>query len=81
METFLQLVFLCFMAFSLNSIFVTIAKIRELEAQVELLLQKTNEIHRTMLALQEPIEPTKPIKPNNWDSIKKAFKGPVKIEG
>jgi hypothetical protein len=36
-------------------------------------------IHRFLLA-QKEAETTKPIRPNNWDSVKEAFKGPVRIE-
>jgi hypothetical protein len=35
--------------------------------------------HRSLLALRETLEPAKPIKPNNWDSMKEAFKGPTKV--
>lgn len=38
------------------------------------------DIHRSSLALREALETAKPIKPNNWDSVKEAFKGPVRIE-
>ncbi len=37
------------------------------------------EIHRSMLAIRSPLEATKPIKTNNWNSMKEAFKGPVRI--
>jgi len=30
--------------------------------------------------LKENLETPKPIKPNNWDSMKEAFKGPTKVE-
>lgn len=39
-----------------------------------------NGLDRSLLALRELLETTKPIKPNNWDSIKEAFKGPARIE-
>jgi hypothetical protein len=38
------------------------------------------DFHRTSLALRETLETARPIKPNNWDSVKEAFKGPVRIE-
>lgn len=38
------------------------------------------DIHRSSLALREALETAKPIKPNNWNSVKEAFKGPVRIE-
>lgn len=31
-------------------------------------------------ALKESPEVTKPTKPNNWDSMKEAFKGPTRVE-
>lgn len=37
-------------------------------------------LDRSMLALREILEPTKPIKTNNWDSVRQAFKGPARIE-
>lgn len=37
------------------------------------------DIHRCLLA-KESLEAAKPIKPNNWDSVKEAFKGPVRID-
>ena len=37
-------------------------------------------IDRHLSALKELQEPTKPIKPNNWDSVKEAFKGPYRVE-
>jgi len=36
------------------------------------------EIHRSSLALRQALETAKPIKPNNWDSVNKAFQGPVR---
>ncbi len=39
-----------------------------------------NGLDRSMLSLKELQETTKPIKPNNWDSVKEAFKGPTRIE-
>ncbi len=39
-----------------------------------------DEIHRSLLAIRSPLEATKPIKPNNWNSMKEAFKGPVRID-
>lgn len=47
---------------------------------VDAINEQTEQINRSMLALKESIEPTKPIKTNNWDSIAKAFKGPTRIE-
>lgn len=81
METFLHLAVLCLLAFSISTNLTLIGKMKNLEAKVELLLQKKDDIHRSMLALREPLETTKPIKPNNWNSMKEAFKGPSRIEG
>ena len=39
-----------------------------------------DEMHRSLLALRENLETAKPIKPNNWDSVKEAFKKPSRIE-
>lgn len=39
-----------------------------------------DDIHRSSQAILERIDAAKPIKPNNWDSIKEAFKGPVRVE-
>jgi hypothetical protein len=39
-----------------------------------------NETCRSLMALRETLETTKPIKPNNWDSIKEAFKAPLRTE-
>ena len=40
----------------------------------------SNQIDRSMLALRESLEATKPIKPNNWESFREAFKGPTRID-
>jgi len=37
-----------------------------------------DDVNRSLLALRENLETAKPIKPNNWDSVKEAFKGPVR---
>jgi hypothetical protein len=42
--------------------------------------QVQSEIHRSTLAPRGSLEATKPIKPNNWDSFREAFKGPVRID-
>lgn len=36
--------------------------------------------HRSSQAILERQDAAKPIKPNNWDSVKEAFKGPVRVE-
>lgn len=38
------------------------------------------DIHRSLLTLRDSLETAKPIKPNNWDSVKEAFKGPARVE-
>lgn len=35
---------------------------------------------RHLLALRELLETTKPMKTNNWDSVREAFKGPTRVE-
>jgi hypothetical protein len=37
-------------------------------------------LDRSLLALRESLETAKPIKPNNWDSFREAFKGPTRVE-
>jgi hypothetical protein len=44
------------------------------------LLGEIDKNHRSLLVLRDALETAKPIKPNNWDSIKEAFKGPVRVE-
>ena len=39
-----------------------------------------DDIHRSLLPLRESLEAAKPMKSNNWDSVREAFKGPVRIE-
>ena len=39
-----------------------------------------DDLHRTLLTFRETLEATKPIKPNNWDSFREAFKGPTRVE-
>jgi hypothetical protein len=34
--------------------------------------------YRTLLAFKESLEPPRPIKPNNWDSIREAFTRPTR---
>lgn len=40
----------------------------------------SEQIDRSTLSLRKNLEPTEPIKPNNWDSIREAFKGPTRVE-
>ena len=44
-------------------------------SKVDSFLSKSDQL------LQEPtISPNRPIKPNNWDSMREAFKGPARVE-
>lgn len=38
------------------------------------------DIHRSSMSLREHFEPMKSIKPNNFDSLREAFKGPVRVD-
>jgi hypothetical protein len=38
----------------------------------------TDGLERSLMALRDTLETTKPIKSNNWDSVREAFKGPVR---
>ena len=62
---------------------------QEIESQLDAIRNKLTEIdhsfvalnaeqRRTLLDFKDSLETTKPIKPNNWDSVKEAFKGPVR---
>lgn len=39
-----------------------------------------SDMHRSLLAMRESLEAAKPMKSNNWDSVREAFKGPARIE-
>lgn len=39
-----------------------------------------NDMHRLLIAIRPPLEAAKPIKPNNWNSMKEAFKGHVRVD-
>lgn len=41
--------------------------------------QEIADINRAMLSSREPLKDTKPIKPNNWDSIRQALKRPARV--
>ena len=47
---------------------------------IEKILFCVNDTNRSLLALRDSLDQTKPIKPNNWDSFREAFKGPARIE-
>lgn len=44
------------------------------------IVQLSDQIDRSMLDLRSILEPTKPMKTNNWVSMRKAFKGPAGVE-
>jgi hypothetical protein len=48
------------------------------EKDIEM-MRKIEEINRSILDLKSSIESTKPIKTNNWDSIREAFTRPTRI--
>jgi hypothetical protein len=52
-----------------------------LEKQVNAIIELVkNDNERSLQAILERLDAAKPIKPNNWDSIKEAFKGPARVE-
>ena len=52
-----------------------------LEKQIDSVLNLVkNDNDRSLLAMREILEPTKPMKSNNWDSVREAFKGPARID-
>jgi hypothetical protein len=52
-----------------------------LEKQIKSVVDEVKaDNHRSLLAILERQDAAKPIKTNNWDSVKEAFKGPVRIE-
>lgn len=53
-------------------------KVHEKEEEI---LNQINNIYRLLNTTPLPSQlPQSPIKPNNWDSIREAFKGPVRVE-
>ena len=42
------------------------------------ILDVNDKIDRDLLAPRAPLEPATPIRPNNWESMKEAFSGPVR---
>lgn len=38
-----------------------------------------DDMHRILVELKESLSSAKPIRPNNWDSLKEAFKGPCRV--
>lgn len=51
-----------------------------LEETTEKIENIAKSIDRQLLDLKEVFQATTPIKPNNWDSVREAFKGPVRVE-
>jgi hypothetical protein len=96
METFFDILILCLLSYSIYQNFAMSKKIKTsaetldaLYENQEILLKDFGIFHtkvdhflsKTDFSSQEPTHaPTKPIKPNNWDSVREAFKGPVRIE-
>ncbi len=39
-----------------------------------------DEINRCLLPMRDSLEGAKPMKSNNWDSVREAFKGPARID-
>ena len=91
METFFDILFLCLLSYSIYLNTVMFKKVKSIDIENEYfkrkfvlntdaLMSESDQIHRSLLALRETLETAKPIKPNNWDSVREAFKGPVRIE-
>lgn len=91
MEIIFYILFSSLMLYSifLNTVMLKTIKSVEIENEYfkrkfvttcEALLEDTDKTHRSLLTLRDTLETAKPIKPNNWDSVKEAFKGPVRIE-
>lgn len=88
MEAFLTFLILC----SLTMNFVLSKRIRDVIAEQKLsesrqgdhliylknIFDLVNNINSVTSLTSQP--PQSPIKPNNWDSMREAFKGPVRIE-
>lgn len=65
----------------LESLVCAITELTEKQLHVEdKIVCLSNGLDRSMLALREALEPTKPMKSNNWDSVRKAFTGPARID-
>lgn len=45
----------------------------------ENIMKSVSEINRSLLA-RDNLDNAKPMKSNNWDSVKNCFKGPVRVE-
>lgn len=52
-------------------------RIKEIDMQIGSFMNHQN---RSILDLVDSLQATKPIKPNNWDSVREAFKGPSRVE-
>lgn len=84
METFLNILLLSMLSLSISVNIAVLKKITKLEQSHETIraenLSVNDETRRSLLALRDILEATKPMKSNNWDSIREAFKGPTRIE-
>lgn len=60
------------------------AVITDDEQKLHFTLKKIDEVEekfdRHLLDLRDSLEPTKPMKSNNWDSIREAFRGPTRVD-
>ena len=53
---------------------------QDIKNKLEVIDSVTTEINRSLLELKDSIQPIKPsIRPNNWDSMRHAFKAPTKV--
>ena len=91
METFFDIAFLCLLTYSIIKNVSMSKDIHLIQLENEYfkrkflltcdeLCVKTDDTNRSLLALRDLLEPTKPMKSNNWDSIREAFKGPARVE-
>jgi len=58
----------------------TTKSLTKLNEVIEKIDKVANDSFESFAALKELPEVTKPIRPNNWDSMKKAFVGPSRVE-
>lgn len=83
MENILSIVFL---VAAIASICLNVLLLQKLRNNSNKILEKQEKIaelvaeyHRSIAVLRETLEPAKPIRTNNWDSIRDVFKGPARI--
>ncbi len=80
METFFDTIVIILLLSSIVLNYVIICRVEMFKNISPISMNEIEEcIHRSMLP-KEPLEAATPIKKNNWDSVKKAFKGPARIE-